>query len=101
MVELPPGVKLVRKSVAGPASYASGGFTVDLPEIRDIVYILKDGGVTGGGYIYNVDLGTNPNQVKIKAFYFDYAAAAAGAAIEVAAGTNLSGETFTIVVVGY
>jgi hypothetical protein len=83
-------------SVAGPTSYATGGFTVtieDLSRIEDAVVIA------GGGYLAEV-ASISGNTVTIVVRYFDYAATAAGTAIEVPSGTDLSGVTFRIIAIG-
>jgi len=86
------GKKLHVGTTAGPASYATGGFAYDtgLNSI-DAVIVLAD-----SGYMAAYDTANS----KIKAYYFDYNATADGAAIEVAATTNLSGVTFTVIAVG-
>jgi len=83
-------------TVSGPVSYATGGFTVtiaDLEAVEDAVVIA------GGGYQAEVAK-ISGNTITILARYFDYPAAAAGVAIEVPAGTDLSGVTFRIIAIG-
>jgi len=52
---------------------------------------------TGG---YKASISWTGNTLTIIAQYYDYAATAAGTAIEVPAGTNLSGVNLDIIVIG-
>jgi len=82
--------------VSGPTSYPTGGFTVtiaDLARIEDAVVIA------GGGYKAEV-VSISANTLTILVRYYDYPAAAAGVAIEIPAGTDLSGVTFRIIAIG-
>jgi hypothetical protein len=83
-------------SVSGPSSYATGGFTVtinDLSRVDDAVVIA------GGGYLAEV-ASISGNTVTIVVRYFDYPATSAGTAVEVPAGTDLSGVVFRIIAIG-
>jgi len=83
-------------TVSGPVSYATGGFTVTIADLQAVY----DANVNaGGGYQAEVTTITG-NRITIVARYFDYPAAAAGVAIEVPAGTDLSGVTFRILAIG-
>lgn len=90
------GHKLVAKAVTGPASYSTGGFAVSFPELRVVHAALVVG---GGGYKAEI-ASISGNTVTIRVLYYDYAAAAAGPAIEVPAGTDLSGVTFYVLAIG-
>jgi len=81
------------KTVAGPTSYTSGGFDVEVGELEKVV----QAGVSPwtGGYKSEVASITG-NKVKVLVRYYDYDAAADGAAIEVTAGTDLSGVKFVV-----
>ena len=92
----PTGYKLVARAVTGPASYTTGGFAVVFPELRVIHAALVVG---GGGYKAEI-ASITANAVTIRVLYYDYAAAAAGPAIEVPAGTDLSGVTFYVLAIG-
>jgi len=83
-------------SVSGPTSYPIGGFTVTIP---DLVRIEDAVVIAGGGYKAEV-VSISANTLTVQARYFDYPAAAAGVAIEVPAGTDLSGVTFRIIAIG-
>jgi len=81
---------------SGPTSYPSGGFTYTVPDLA----LVEDAAViAGGGYLAEVT-GITGRTVTVVVRYFDYPAAAAGVAIEVPAGTDLSGVTFRIIAVG-
>lgn len=65
-------------------AYQAGGETVDLSSwLRDVKGFVA---TPAAGYIFEYDYANR----KLKAFRFDYAAAAAGPAVEVPAGTDLS-----------
>jgi len=78
---------------SGPASYTTGGFTVTVSELSKVHGAVA---VTSGGYVASV-AGVSDNTVTI-AVYEN--AGAAGPLAEVGAGTDLSGVTFYIFVVG-
>ena len=83
-------------SVAGPTAYTTGGFTVSIPDLS----VVYDAVVSaGGGYLAEV-ASISGNTLTIKVYYFNYPGTAAGAAIEVPAGTDLSGVRFRILAVG-
>ena len=93
----PRGVlKIVATSSAGPSSYAAGGFTVSIPELKEVYSAFVE---AGSGYLAEV-ASISGNTVTIKAYQFDYAATAAGAAVEVPDATDLSGVTFKILAIG-
>lgn len=89
--------KAIITESAGPSSYTSGGFDVEVSELAKVSKsaVLQ---ITGG-YIAEVT-SISGNKPKVKVYYFDYDAAADGAAIEVAAGTDLSGVTVTLLSYG-
>jgi len=92
-------VKVAITRTAGPSSYVAGGFDVTVGELGTVVaaIVLPD-----SGYLADVDYANSSgNTLKIKAYYFDYDAAADGAAIEVADTTNLNGVNFTIIAFGW
>ena len=89
--------KLVITSVAGPASYSTGGFTVSIDELKEVEEAIV---VAGGGYLAEV-ASKSGNSITVKVYHFNYPATAAGPAVEVDAGTDLSGVTFIIIAVGY
>jgi len=83
-------------SVSGPTSYPTGGFTVTVAKLRRVFDAMVE---AGGGYKASV-VSISANTVKVEVRYYDYPAAAAGTAIEVPAGTDLSAVTFRIVAIG-
>jgi len=82
-------------TVTGPTSYATGGFSVTIADLESI-----DGAVVIAGGGYKAEVTWTANKLTIVVRYFDYPAAAAGVAIEVPAGTDLSGVTFIIIAIG-
>lgn len=92
-------IKVAVKRVAGPTSYATGGFDVVVEELSEVVAAFA---IADGGYLASVDFAnSSKNKVRVVAYYFDYDAEADGAAIQAAAGTNLSGVNFTIIAFGW
>ena len=90
-----------RKSVitesAGPSSYTTGGFNIEVPELSTVA-ISKVIEVTGG---YSAEVvSTSGNTAKVKVYYYNYPATAAGAATEVAAGVDISSVTITLLSYG-
>lgn len=81
---------------SGPASYTAGGFTVTIDQLSRVDDAIV---VAGGGYLAEV-ASISGNTITVRVYYFDYAAAAAGPAIEVPAGTDLSAVTFRVLAVG-
>lgn len=83
--------KIVITRTAGPASYATGGFTFTVGDLGSI----NSGFVIGAnGYTADIDwANSSGNTLKIKAY--------TGAGTEVTAGTDLSSVYFTVVVVGW
>ena len=91
------GEKLVVTEVNGPASYSSGGFTVTFAGLlRKVKFAFV---AANGGYKAEV-ASISGNSVTVKVLYYDYDAAADDVAIEVPAGTDLSGVKFTILAIG-
>jgi len=89
-------LKVVVASTTGPASYTSGGFTYTVDELKEVYGAIVQ---ASGGYKAEV-ASISGNTITIMVYQYDYAAAAAGPAIEVTAGTDLSGVTFTILALG-
>jgi hypothetical protein len=91
------GKKIAVVSAAGPSSYAAGGFTVRVPELNRIDQVLF-AFITGGYKIGGLTV--SGNAVTVVVHYYNYPATAAGPATEVAAATDLSGQTVQLVVIG-
>lgn len=91
------GRLIVQYTGAGPASYTAGGFGVSIASLKRVESVLMAG--NNGGYLCETTASGNTVTVLVR--YFDYAATVAGPAVEVPAGTDLSGVTFTLVVTGY
>lgn len=91
------GKKVVVVSTRGPTSYTSGGFTVIVPElehVHEVIFAFITGGYKIGG------LSVSDNTVTVVVHYYNYPATTAGPSVEVPAGTDLSAQTVTLVVVG-
>jgi len=84
------------KTTAGPTSYTTGGFTVTIGEFEKVAQAEVS---CNGGYKAEV-ASIAGNVVTVMVRRYDYPAAAAGTAIEVPAGTDLSGVTFILDVEG-
>ena len=81
---------------AGPASYATGGFTFNATDFKKVTNAVPSG--TGG---YKAEIASiSGNTITIKVLDYNYPATAAGVATEVASATDLSGVTFYLVVEG-
>jgi hypothetical protein len=91
------GKKIAVVSAAGPSSYAAGGFSVRVPELNRIdavIWAFITGGYKIGGYT------VSGNAVTVVVHYYNFPATAAGPSTEVAAETDLSGTTTTLIVIG-
>ena len=91
------GKKISVVTVAGPASYTSGGFTVTVPDLERVHAVLF-AFVTGGYKIGGLSI--SGNTIRVIVHYYNYPATTAGTSVEVPAGTDLSGQTVTLIVVG-
>lgn len=91
------GKKIAFVSVTGPSSYTTGGFAVVVPELEHVHAVLS-ASITGGYKIGG--LSVSGNRVTVVVHYYDYPAASAGTSTEIPAGTNLSGQTITLIVIG-
>jgi len=91
------GRKIVSVSTAGPSSYTTGGFAVRVPELNRIdavIWAFITGGYKIGGY------SVSGNAVTVAVHYYNYPATSAGPSTEVANGTDLSGQTVQLIVIG-
>ncbi len=84
------------KTVTGPSSYSTGGFTVTIDELERVEEAIV---VASAGYMAEV-ASISGNTVTIKVYDFNYPATAAGPAEEVAANTDLSSVGFKIIAIG-
>ena len=91
------GKKIVKYTGAGPASYSSGGFTVTINELSKVEEVLT---AELPGYLVEATPTAGSNTITVKVYQFDYPATAAGPAVEVADGTDLSGLTLKLIVLG-
>ena len=88
--------KIYAGNTAGPSSYPTGGFDVQITGLSKVHAAIV---VAGGGYLAEV-ASISGNTIKVKVNYFDYDASADGTAIEVPSGTDLSGVTFYVIAIG-
>jgi len=91
------GRKIVLATATGPSSYTAGGFNIIVPELEHIHAVIYSS-ITGGYIIGGITF--SDNTVRVVVHYYNYPAAAAGPSIEVPAGTDLSGQTVTLIVIG-
>jgi hypothetical protein len=91
------GKKIAVVSAAGPSSYATGGFSVRVPELNRIDTVIW-AFITGGYKIGGLTI--SGNAVTVVVHQYNYPATSAGPATEVAAATDLSGQTVTLAVIG-
>lgn len=90
-----PGVKIDVIEVNGPKSYTTGGFTV-YSRIMNVQHAVA---VASNGYLAEV-VSLAGSAIKIKIYQFNYPATAAGPAVEVPKGTDLSGIKITVIAIG-
>jgi len=91
------GKKIAVASAPGPSSYATGGFTIRVPDLNridQVVFAFVTGGYKVGG------LSVSGNAVTVVVHQYNYPATSAGPSVEVPAGTDLSDQTVTVVVIG-
>lgn len=91
------GKKIVSVTTQGPSSYTTGGFTVIVPELEHVHEVLS-AFITGGYKIGEVSI--SGNTVKVVIHQYNYPSTTAGPSAEVPAGTNLSTQKITLIVVG-
>lgn len=99
-LDLGYGRKIVSQDFAGPASYVPGGFAVRMSGINRILHpyvISNDGGwkteISDSSWVRNI------LTIVVRCYEYSYAGAC-GPAVELMAGTDLHGVTFTIVAAG-
>ena len=93
--------KVYAGSVAGPASYPTGGFTITvngLSKINTAIVTFK--GARPNDLVYQIDVSWSGNVITVKVMSLNVTAASPVAWGEVAAGTDLSGLTFDIIAIG-
>ena len=87
-------------SISGPTSYTAGGYSYQVKGLQRVVKVLS-ASIDGGYKVDAAAITISGNTLTIPIYYYDYAAAAAGGAIEVADLTDLSTNTIQLVVLGY
>jgi len=91
------GKKIALETAAGPSSYTAGGFTVRIPRLNRIDAVIW-AFITGG---YKIGaLTVSGNSITVVVHYYNYPSTSAGPSTEVAAATDLSAQTVTLVVLG-
>jgi len=94
---------MVMSTITGPASYASGGFTSrvnSLRQVEKVISISNNGGIKSDAGDVTIGTGASRNLLTILARSFQYTCGASYVASEVDNGVNLSGITFTAIVIG-
>ncbi len=87
------------KKVAGPSSYATGGFTITMDEIREIEDAVVS--MVDGNNMYKVSYSYSGNKITVQVYQLGYDSGTSSLTIsEVADGTDLSGISFAIIAVG-
>lgn len=90
------------KSVAGPTSYASGGFTITFGEVEKIlnaaVQCDRSQILEASDTAYGLRVTFTGNTVRVVVVVASTVGAGPNAWAEIATGTNLSARTFTAVV---
>jgi len=95
---LPDNRVLIKETITGPASYTAGGFSHTISNVSVVDAILA-ASATGGYKVDAAAITVSGNTLTIPVYYYDYDAAADGAAIEVPDGTDLSGITITVIAI--
>ncbi|MEM1553244.1 MAG: hypothetical protein QXH03_11355 [Candidatus Bathyarchaeia archaeon] len=91
------GKKIALAAASGPSSYPSGGFSVTVKELNHVHAVLY-ASITGG---YKIGaLTVSGNAVTVVVHQYNYPATSAGPSTEVSSGTDLSGQTVTIIAIG-
>lgn len=98
---LPNGLKLVQATFAGGviATSVFNGVVSEARKLKALIHISNDSG-------YKCDVGdctvprstAYPNQITVKPRYYDYSTSTDGVAIVVPNGVDLSGVTFSVIV---
>jgi len=90
---------LIHVTSSGPASYSTGGFTVTVNSLRrvdKVIAVSNDGGYkTDAG-----DVSISNNVVTVKVREYQYTCGGTYIADEVSSGKDLSGVTFSLLVIG-
>ena len=90
---------LETKQASGPASYTTGGFTITLDGIREIKEAVVS--IDDANNLYRVSYSHTGNTITVKVYQLGFDAGTSTLTIsEVAAGTDLSALTFTVIAVG-
>lgn len=93
--------KVYSGSTSGPTSYSSGGFNITvngLSKIHTAIVTFK--GSRPDDLVYQLDVSWSGNVITVKVMSINVTAASPVSWTEVAAGTDLSGLTFDIIVIG-
>jgi len=93
-------IKKQRKTVTGPSSYPTGGFTVTMEELASITDVQVTPSKTqlleGSDTVYGIRVSHSGNVVTIVVVSASTVGAGPNAWSEIAAGTDLSGINFTV-----
>jgi len=96
------GKKVVRLVVSGPTSYATGGFSVVIPELADIhaLHVSVRRNLRVSNLVHLVDYSYSGNTVTFVVYRIDVTATAPATWSEVPSGTDLSALEIEVVAVG-
>ncbi len=97
---LADGRLLVLVTFTGPSSYTSGGFSQAVKSVRDVDAVLSIS-CSGGYKVDPAAVTVEAGSITVPVYYYDYDAASDGPAVEVPAGTDLSGVSFQAIIVGH
>jgi len=91
------GLKIITKEITLDGTYTAGGVSTEITELKVVhdAYVMS----VSGGYIGEAT-DISGRTFKIKIYYFDYDAAADGPAIEIPDGTDVTGMTVKVLVIG-
>jgi hypothetical protein len=96
------GKKIVQTVVTGPASYATGGFTVRLGELN-VIHAVKVSVQTNlkvSNYVHAVDYSYTGNAITVVVYRIDVTATSPSAWSEVASATDISALKLEIIAIG-
>ena len=96
------GIKIVQMVVKGPSSYATGGFTVTVPELQKIIAVCVSirTNLKVTGYVHVVDYRYSGNTITFVVYRINVKAASPSAWSEVPAGTDISALEIEVIVFG-
>ena len=103
VVPLKKYLKEIVKSVAGPASYATGGFAITIGELESIAlaHVKERTNIEAADLVRQVRYSWTGNAITVIVRQINTTTASPTAWAEIGAGTDLSGISFDAVAKGY